>query len=63
MFITCDSNKFLANNAVEIIMRVAETIVDKPLMCGVGGYRADLQGNIWGGEMLIGEKDIWIVLV
>lgn len=56
LFITCDSNKFLANNAVEIIMRVAETIVNKPLMCGVGGYRADLQGNIWGGEMLIGEE-------
>lgn len=55
-FITCDSNKFLADDAVEQIMSVFASIEGIPAMCGVGGYRADFSGNIYGGNMkLTGE--------
>ena len=56
LFITCDSNKYPSDDAVELILSYAETIKNYPLMCGVGGYRADMSGNIWGGEMQIEES-------
>lgn len=51
-FITCDSNKYLAPNAVERILSQFEAIRPIPGMCGVGGYRADFSGNVYGGEMI-----------
>ena len=51
-FITCDSNKYLASNAVALIISHFEEIRGIPAMCGVGGYRADFCGNVYGGEML-----------
>lgn len=56
MFITCDSNKYPSDNAVELIIRMAETIRDVPMMCGVGGYRADFKGAPFGGEMWLGGR-------
>ena len=56
LFITCDSNKYPADNMVELVLNMVETIKDVPYMCGVGGYRADFSGNIWGGKMLIKEE-------
>lgn len=53
MFITCDSNKYLADNAIELIIKSAETIANIPMMCGVGGYRADFEGRVYGGKMNI----------
>lgn len=52
-FVTCDSNKYMDDNAVEKILYMVETIKDLPMMCGVGGYRADFSGKIYGGEMLL----------
>ena len=51
LFITCDSNKYLSRNAVELIIGMAEGIRDVPMMCGVGGYRADFSGKPFGGSM------------
>lgn len=56
LFITCDSNKYLSDNAVELILEMAETIRDIPMMCGVGGYRADFSGKIYGGNMDLGDN-------
>lgn len=56
LFITCDSNKYPADNMVALVLNVSETIRGIPLMCGVGGYRADFSGNIWGGEMCIKDR-------
>lgn len=55
MFITCDSNKYLSNNAIELIINMASSIMDIPYMCGVGGYRADFSGQVYGGKMQIGS--------
>ena len=52
-FITCDSNKYLDNDGVKRILTVAEAIKDEPMICGVGGYRADFAGNVYGGEMVL----------
>lgn len=52
-FITCDSNKYLSENAVELIITMFDTIKDMPEMCGVGGYRADFCGNVYGGSLKI----------
>lgn len=57
LFITCDSNKYPSDNAVEKIIQVAETIRGMPMMCGVGGYRADFNGFPFGGRMKLGEKE------
>lgn len=54
-FITCDSNKYLDTHAVENIIYMFNTI-DKKNICGVGGYRADFSGNIYGGQMKL-KKD------
>lgn len=51
-FITCDSNKFLADYAVEKILEMAKSIEGITCLAGVGGYRADFSGNIYGGNML-----------
>lgn len=53
LFITCDSNKYPDVKAVEHILSMAETIKGIPMMCGVGGYRADLTGKVLGGQMEI----------
>lgn len=50
-FITCDSNKYLAYNAVELILSMFNSILGLPDMCGVGGYRANFAGNVYGGPM------------
>lgn len=55
-FITCDSNKYLNNNAVEDILKVAVIIEEDPKICGIGGYRSDFKGNIYGGEMKVGRE-------
>ena len=52
-FITCDSNKYLSENAVELILSMFDTIEGLPEMCGVGGYRADFNGKVFGGPMKI----------
>lgn len=52
-FITCDSNKYLADDAVAEIMCAFDSITNVTKMCGIGGYRADFQGNIYGGNMCI----------
>lgn len=57
LFITCDSNKFLSDNAIELIIKMADGIENTPMMCGVGGYRADFSGQVYGGEMRIGDAD------
>ncbi len=53
MLITCDSNKFLADCAVEMILEEAKKISIGSEICGIGGYRADFAEKIWGGEMQI----------
>lgn len=50
-FITCDSNKYLSGNAVALILSMFNTIEGMSEMCGVGGYRADFSGNVYGGPM------------
>lgn len=55
-FITCDSNKYFDSHAVEYILDTAEKIASIPEMCGVGGYRADFSGKIYGGEMLVNNQ-------
>lgn len=56
-FITCDSNKYPADNAVELILKMADSIKGISMLCGVGGYRADFSGQILAGEMkLDGEE-------
>lgn len=57
LFITCDSNKYPSDNAVESIIKMAETIRDVPMMCGVGGYRANFSGTPFGGKMQLNGKD------
>lgn len=52
-FITCDSNKYMDEQSVENIVHMAQTIQEEPALCGVGGYRADFSGKIYGGEMLL----------
>lgn len=52
-FMTCDSNKYLEKNAVERILAVFESVRDVPGICGVGGYRADFKGTVYGGLMKI----------
>lgn len=56
LFITCDSNKYLADNAVELILKAEDSIKGIPMMCGVGGYRADFSGRIYGGRMELGSR-------
>lgn len=56
-FITCDSNKCFDKRGVENILAMAESIAESPKICGVGGYRADFSGNIYGGEMSLNGKD------
>lgn len=51
VFITCDSNKYLADNAVELLLNMFSTIDRSAGICGVGGYRADFSGNVYGGTM------------
>lgn len=50
-FMTCDSNKYLDDLAVERIIKMQNTIRNAPMICGVGGYRASFSGVIYGGEM------------
>ena len=57
-FITCDSNKFLANDAVENIIKMFATIHNMTDMCGVAGYRADFNGHIFGGKLENNQKFI-----
>lgn len=52
-FITCDSNKYMDDHSVENILKMATSVVNEPWICGVGGYRADFSGKIYGGEMLL----------
>lgn len=58
-FITCDSNKCLDNNAVKNIISMFNSI-DNPNICGVGGYRADFSGNIYGGKMKLDNNQYYI---
>ena len=55
-FITCDSNKYLAPDAVEWIFKNACTVEDNPKICGIGGYRSDFSGKHIGGEIQFGGK-------
>lgn len=57
LFITCDSNKYLSENALELITRMYDSIQGIPNMCGVGGYRADFSGRVWGGTMELDGKN------
>lgn len=50
-FLTCDSNKYLDDRAVEQISMMQDSIANAPMICGVGGYRASFSGKIYGGEM------------
>ena len=52
-FITCDSNKYMGDNAVAQILYAFATIENIPGMCGVGGYRANFNGVVYGGDMKI----------
>jgi len=54
-FITCDSNKYLSENAVESIFRMFKSITETPNMCGIGGYRANFSGELVGEAMKLGE--------
>lgn len=56
-FITCDSNKYMDSQSVSNIIYMAQTIQSDPMICGVGGYRADFSGNIYGGEMLLEGRE------
>lgn len=56
LFITCDSNKYPSDNAVELIINMAEPILNTPMMCGVGGYRANFAGEPYGGTMKLDGK-------
>lgn len=57
-FITCDSNKFLVADAVEKILFMFASLEKNTKICGVGGYRADFQGNVYGGKMHLNGKYI-----
>lgn len=50
-FLTCDSNKCLATNAVESILRMFDTVDGSQKICGVGGYRANFKGQVYGGTL------------
>ena len=54
LFLVCDSNKYPADNAVELILKMESTVQHNPTICGVGGYRADFNGRPFGGEMTLG---------
>ena len=55
-FITCDSNKYMDDYAVEKILEMVQSIEGLSRIAGVGGYRADFSGNIYGGKMLLGKE-------
>ena len=57
LFITCDSNKFPADDTVELIIKTSETINNNPYFCGIGGYRANKDGYIWGGPINFNGND------